>query len=100
MIRLTTPEHSFVFPESPDVFKEILVTYAQGNVIILEKHKEDMQFDGNRGYYTLSQEETALFSTSGKIRMQLRALTYAGDALATDIYTLNVSDVLNGDVLQ
>lgn len=99
MMRLTTPEHSFMFPESPSVFKEILVTYSQGDAIILEKHKQDMQFDGNRGYYKLSQDETALFSPNGKIRMQVRALTNAGEALASTIVTMNVTDVLNDEVL-
>lgn len=99
MMRLTTPEHSFVFPESPDVFKEILVTYSQGNIIVLEKRKKDMSFDGNRGYFTLSQEETKLFSPNGKIRMQVRALTYAGEALASPIISMNVVDVLNEEVL-
>lgn len=111
MIRATTPIHKFVFDEDPDEnFSKLLVTYSQDDTIILEKDKEDMEFstetdsDNNTIYIAsirLSQSETILFSVkpSDKVEIQIRALTYAGEALASDIKTINVKDVLNDEVL-
>ena len=42
MIRLTTPIHSFLFDTDPSAYERILITYAQGNRIVLEKEKDDL----------------------------------------------------------
>lgn len=99
MIRLTTPQHQFTFPDDPSEYKRILITYSQGDKIILEKTEEDMIFEDMTGRLSLSQEETSLFSPNGKVRIQVRVLTDGDTALASDIFTINVSDVLNGEVL-
>ena len=39
MIRLTTPTHTFLFDSDPTEYAKILVTYAQGNRIVMEKEK-------------------------------------------------------------
>lgn len=69
MIRLTTPQHQFTFPDDPSAYKRILITYSQGERIILEKTEEDMVFEDMTGRLSLSQEETALFSPNGKVRI-------------------------------
>ena len=41
MIRATTPTHKFVLPfDYASYVKELLITYRQGNEIILEKDKK------------------------------------------------------------
>ena len=110
MIRATTPKHTFVFEEDPEnTFKTILITYSQNGQIILEKTKDDLEFtsftENNKELYSasyrLSQEETNKFESKPRnmIDIQIRVLTYEGEALASDKKSIQVQDVLNDEVL-
>lgn len=111
MIRATTPKHTFIFDTDPSLFSRILVTYTQGDKIILEKEKDDLHFEQQQnpctgdnewaGWYQLTQQETKSFeANSGKpVRVQVRVLTPGGDALASEKKTISVVDVLNDEVL-
>lgn len=105
MIRATTPTHTFVFSIDPDNFKTILITYSQGGVTVLEKGKDDLTFeqDGESWFasYRLTQEETKKFKARANAfaNVQVRVLTYADEAMASDIMTVSVRDVLNDEVL-
>lgn len=108
MIRATTPLQEFTFDEDPSQFSRILITYAQDEVVILEKGKDDLtiapEYDeaGNVidyvASYRMTQEEANLFE-AGAVQVQVRILTSAGDALAGDKATIKVEDVLNDVVL-
>lgn len=113
MTRATTPTHYFLFEEDPESYPTILITYAQGNNIVLEKHKEDLTIESiepddprcnanYRAYYRLTQEETNLFSgTPGSpIYVQVRVLTEDGEALASVKKQISIQDVLNDEVLK
>lgn len=111
MIRATTPTHTFFFDDNPkENFEIILITYAQNNRIILEKHKEDLSFssckglDGKTVYIAslkLTQKETNKFAANPKgiVNIQVRAVTYEGDAIASNISQISVENVLNDEVL-
>ena len=111
MIRATTPKHSFIFDIDPEEnFKKILITYSQNGNIIFEKTKEDLTFEqgvscvGETEYiasFRLTQEETKMFTEEGRptVKVQVRALSYSGEAFASDIKTLAVKSVLNDEVL-
>ena len=109
MYRATTPIHTFIFEVDPDaMFKSILITYAQGNEIVLEKNKNAMTFrqstdcHGNvvyEGSLKLTQEESNLFSTKSSVTVQIRALTYEDDAVASDKMNIAIRAVLNDEVL-
>lgn len=111
MIRATTPKHSFIFETDPNEFTRILVTYTQGDTIVLEKEKDDLTIEQSTNpctqaaewtaWYQLTQQETKLFSAnSGKpVRVQVRVLTSSGSALASDKKAISVQDVLNDEVL-
>ena len=106
MIRATTPRHYFIFDTDPDIYKRILITYAQGDKIVLEKEKEDLFIEATDDgkwvlSYQLTQEETKKFTMSGggSILVQVRVLTESGDALASDKQRIRLSDVLNDEVL-
>lgn len=99
MIRATTPTHRFTLPfDYAQYVKKILITYSQRGEIVLEKHENDVQIDGNIVSYKLTQEETKLFS-NGDVRIQVRVLTLNNEALASEQYTLPVTNVLNDEVL-
>lgn len=111
MIRATTPIHTFIFKEDPSRYERILITYAQGGSIVMEKEKNDLTIEslpigpGNAGmykaYYRLTQEETKKFQANGgkQVQVQVRVLTNSGEALASDKKTISVQDVLNDEVL-
>lgn len=110
MIRATTPKHIFVFEEDPEnTFKTILITYSQNGQIILEKTKDNLEFTSfieNKktlysASYRLTQEETKKFESKPRnmIDVQIRVLTYSGEALASDKKSIQVQDVLNDEVL-
>lgn len=110
MYRATTPKHSFIFDVDPEEqFKEILITYAQGNKIVLEKRKEDLSFEqattccGEKGYsayFKLTQKEANMFSAkNGTVYVQVRVLTYADEAVAFEKKVVSLQDVLNDEVL-
>lgn len=120
MYRATTPIHTFVFDVDPEeTFKEILISYAQDGTVLLEKTKEDLTVvekedsDGNKYWEAsvrLTQEETNKFSAQSgvclgsqnavkTVDIQVRALTYADEAVASEKMMVIVKDVLNDEVL-
>lgn len=101
MIRLTTPQHVFTFPQDPSTYDAILVTLWQNGRIILEKTEEDMTFipDKKQAWYRLSQEETKLFRPNVDAKVQVRVLTSSGDSYASQIIMVSVYDVLNDELL-
>ena len=111
MIRATTPRHTFIFEQNPEeLFEKILITYSQDDKIVMEKTQDDLEYgtcedcDGNTVYTAsvrLTQEETNMFSANPKsmVEVQVRALTFDGDALASDKKAMAVYDVLNDEVL-
>jgi len=107
MTRGTTPTHIFKFSVAPATMDNILVTYVQRGKIIIEKHKSDLTFESRVisgttyyfGSYTLTQNETKKFNSDDDVEIQVRALMTDDTALASNIYTINVRDVLNDEVL-
>ncbi len=110
MYRATTPKHIFVFEDDPRVtFKQILITYAQDDQIVLEKEKDDLVVteaegcDGATVYEAalrLTQEETNLFNNKSAVKVQIRAMTYMDEVIASERMTVSVHDVLNDEVME
>lgn len=103
MIRGTTPTHRFALPFDPAEMKELLLTYAQDGAIVLERRGEELSFSGRDGDWAVShrltQSESGLFRPGEPVRIQLRVLTQNDEALASEIVTVRVEDVLNDEVL-
>lgn len=103
MYRVTTPTHTYTLPIETSNCKEVLVSYKQNNVL-LEKHYQDetmpsgMTFDGKMVIVNLTQAETKAFS-KGKIDVQVRVLTNANKAFASQIITVTNKDVINEEIL-
>ena len=107
MIRATTPLQEFTFETNPADFARILITYKQDEVIVMEKTQSDLSFssyigeDGIIVYvaaFRMTQEEANMFQPE-PVRVQVRVLTSDGEALASDITTMRVTDVLDDEVL-
>ena len=107
MIRATTPKQTFAFHDvNPDEFKSILITYSQGDTIVLEKEKSDLTFetvgeDEYIAWFRMTQEESSRFRVKNgkKVSVQVRVLTNENHALASEEHQVFVSDVLDDRIL-
>lgn len=105
MKRLTTPTHEFTFDIDPREWSGFLITYKQGKDIVLEKSDKDehstaVNEDGTyKLSYRLTQHETKAFRAGMRCDIQVRSVYANGDAIASDIVSIDVEDVLDGKIL-
>lgn len=99
MIRVTTPTFVFTLPFEVVELRSYLVTFAQNGRKILDKTEADCKAEGSEITVELTQEETKLFKAQFNLQIQLRVLTNGGDALATEIFTRPVGEVLNDGIM-
>ena len=104
MKRVTTPTHTFVFSENPNLWQGFRITYKQGDRIVLEKSDPsqiDITSDGStyKLSCTLTQEETKKFAPNKKAQVQIRRKNKDGNVAASEIFIIEVGDVLNKEIL-
>jgi hypothetical protein len=99
MIRGTTPTHTFTLPFDTGLIKTILITYKQNNNIKLQKWTNECEFLGDTVSVKLSQEDTLQFEGNIPVQIQIRVLTFSGDATASDVMRVRCEDVLYDGVL-
>lgn len=100
MIQGTTPTHVFELPFDISAIKAVKVVYEQGNEIILEKGNDNCTLIGNTVEIKLTQEETFLFKTNEFVKIQIRILTFGGQALTSVPETVTVGKCLDKEVLE
>lgn len=100
MIRGTTPTHTFQIPFNTNLLKEIRISYAQRDAVVVEKSTEDCKLDGMNISVKLTQEETLRFSENVVAALQLRVLLNDGNVLATPVLRLDVGELLQDEVIQ
>lgn len=98
MNRGTTPTHIFTMSDT-SIIKEIKITYAQKNVVVLEKRTEDCIIEVGKVFVRLTQEETFKFSHNSLVDIQIRILTHDDNALISQIITVPVGVCLDNEVL-
>lgn len=99
MIRATTPTHTFNLPIDTSNISKLLITYKQGNKIVLEKKETQCTLTGSKVELTLTQEETKMFAPE-RVKIQLRVLTKDNVAMSSKPKCKFVEDVLNDVILQ
>lgn len=102
MRRLSTPTHRFALDLPDDVIgaiDSIIITYAQGGTVVLDKRDEDVTIEGRTAITRLSQEDTKKFTEGIRVEMQIRILTADGDSLPSNIMTTDAERVLNDEVM-
>lgn len=99
MIRGTTPTHIFKIPFDTGQLKEIRISYAQDDKVIVEKNTSDCILKGDEITVTLSQEDTLKFSHRKVVEVQLKVLTIDGGVLANNVIRVSAEEVLNEEVL-
>lgn len=99
MIRATTPTHIFNIPFDTSLIKELLITYSQKKIPIVDKVLDDCVLDGKRIALTLTQRDTSKFSDRRNVEIQIRILTTSDTSLAGTIVETEVDRVLDDDIL-
>lgn len=99
MIRATTPTHKFNLPFEANLLKTVIISYGQYGNEILKKETDDCTFSENSITVKLTQAETAKFKGGIPVEIQIRALDYTGDAVASKYYIVPCDKVLNDEVL-
>lgn len=99
MIRGTTPTH--IFKTNVDLTgARVYITYAQDKKPVLEKTGEDVTITSKSVSVTLSQRETFKFRSCKDVDIQIRYIFPDGSAGASNIMTVDVSDVLKEGVIE
>ena len=95
MWRGTTPTHTFTLPDGirAEDFTVIFITYSQNGTPVLEKEKADMTLEDNIIRLTFSQADSLLFD-AGPVKIQLRAKTADGQAVASEIVSTTAKEIL------
>ena len=100
MVRGTTVKHIFNIPLEASDIKEVKVTYAQGDNIVLSKKKSDCTIKDNTIVVVLSQADTFKFDSSQHVKIQLRILTDKDYVFSSKIMTVSVGACLDNEVLK
>lgn len=98
--RGTTPEHTFTLPLDVGTLKNARVVYVQGDEKVIEKEKDSLAMSGNTVKVRLTQADTFALDHKKKVRYQLRALTYGGDALNSEIFEDTVGECIDNEVIR
>lgn len=100
MIRGTTPTHIFGLPIETDQLAKVKITYAQGDGVVFTKTEADCTLEGRDVSVTLTQQDTLALDCKQDVKIQLRALTKAGQSLSTLPYYRTLEECLDGEVLE
>lgn len=95
----TTPKHTFTLPFDTNIVEKVRIVYAQRDDVKIVKTEADAEMDGNTISVKLSQEDTLQLNSNLKTYVQVRVVTYDGEAFASDIITVNTERCLDGEVL-
>ena len=86
-------------PVTPSEYSSILVSFAQGGTVLVEKTKSSLELTEDSVIVQLDQNDTKLFDASKKAMMQIRCYKSQYDAPGSIIFGIDVSPSLNEVVL-
>ena len=96
----TTPELVFNLPFNTSIIKKLYVTFKDRNRnVVLEKTETDCTIKDNTVKLELSQEDTLMFEKRTKARVQLRVKTTDDKALKSNVFTIDMGDLLKEGVI-
>lgn len=98
MIRGTTPTHIFSMPFGVDEVEKLRILYVQDGVKIV-KTTDDCTLEGSTVTVRLTQEDTLSLSSDAVVKIQLRVLTTAGEALVSDVIRVKPGVCLDDEVM-
>ena len=99
MIRGTTSTLQFAFPFELNNVAELWVTLKQDNNIVLDKTLVDCELDGSVLTLRLTQQDTLKLNAFLPVAIQIRIRTNDGNAVASNIITTSVGQILKDGVI-
>lgn len=102
MTRGTTPTHTFTLPDNlkTATISTLYITYAQHGETVLEKTLDDVTNNNGVLTCTLTQADTLAFDVLDQrckhdtVEVQVRMKTSDGVAMASDIMSVPIMDIL------
>ena len=86
-------------PQDPSVYSSVLITFVQGNSIIIEKNKTQLTIDGNKIIVQLTQAETKQFECGKKAYIQIRCYKAQYEAPGSLVWAIDVYPALDDVIL-
>lgn len=99
MYRGTTPAFTFTLPIDTADISLLSVAFKQNGELKFDKSKDDVTLEDKKIVVTLSEEETLSLDPNYPILIQLR-VGVGNSRLASQIFKVNVNDILKDGVLQ
>lgn len=99
MRRGTTPTHIFYTDIDLTDTEVIWLTYKVDGKIVIDKQKGDLEVETDRISFKLTQEETLAIQSGEWVKVQIRARYPDGSAIASQIMTIGVDDILKDGVI-
>lgn len=101
MIRGTTPMLEFTLPFDTSLIEELYVTITQDGATVIEKKLSNCICSDSSVSLTLTQEDTLKLKQKfcPKCELQIRVRTKDGEALASDIMSIDVGRILKEGVI-
>ena len=94
-----TVGNSFTVPFTKDEVVALYITYQQRGKTVIEKTLDDCSFGDNFVSIILTQEETLMFESLVKVRIQIRARLKDGTATKSKIIETDVDTLLKDGVI-
>ena len=99
IVQGTTPRHEYEMPIDVGLIDEMVVTYAQGEEVVLEKRKADAEMHGNKVVIELTQEETARFEGGKMVVIQMKVKTADGSVVNSENIYAECYGTANKEIL-
>ena len=99
MRRGTTPTNVFQTDTDLTEADVIYITYEQDGNVVFEKTGDDIEVTEQELRVKLTQEETLGLNPNHVVRMQIRAKFGDGTAIASQLMTTSVHDILKGGII-
>ena len=99
MIRGTTPRLEFTLPFEASLLAEAWITISQNRKEVFTKELKDCECNGEMLILDLTQDETLRLGCEYVAELQIRAKTYTGEVIASDIIQLNAERILKDGVI-
>ena len=99
MRRGTTPTNIFQTDTDLTEADVIYISYEQDGNILFEKTGDDIEVSADELRVRLTQEETLQFNTEHRVRMQIRAKFGDGTAIASQVMTASVHEIIKGGII-
>lgn len=98
MLRYSTPTITLETTLNLDNFVGFWLSLEQDD-IILRKTKKDLVISGNEVLFSLSQEETAMFTDEKPVKIQLRWISLDSKSGGTELTTIRFGEVIEDEVM-